>query len=786
MKLPQAHARTPLATSLVLLLCAPLALAFGPQDVLKDLKSKDPAKREAAVRHVAEQGGDSAEKQLLAALKDDDWLVLLAAIDGLGGHGTRNAVKPLLELAYEAPFRLARERAAAALAKCAPKEAAEALEADLRGKNGPVALPALAALAAAGARPESTERLERWLKDEATPIRVAAARAAVLCAAPEQRGAALTQLFATGDLAMCAAALEALTLQATPDDLVALAPILARAELAPVLERRAEAAAVAALAGAADEGARAELFRGKLLTALTPGAGADLGAGHGARLARIIAALGARVPRAEAEGWLARFGASKEVSIRAAAAKALLAVGGDTARASALKGLTADGDGRVRAQHTRTAIALGAATTPDGEAALIQATADADVRVREAAVVGLGREGASAVAVGALVQATKDKDWELAVTATVALGRTRADLALRELAALTKHTDWRLRGAAAMGLFHLAKVEAIAPLLTLLSDPNPCVVATADRALALHAGREGEQIEPKKWSEWWQENADKVRFQTPDEARARREKYGYSVPDRDIYRGLDVFVVPGRGDLMENVLARLEIEHRTVQAGQLGDGGLHPFAILVAGCTGELEQRDLDVVRWFVRSGGALFTSCWALTYTVDASFKGLVTKFPSPGEVLDRVSATPVALGSPYLTGVFDGGVVPIYELQGAHLIEVLDPERVEVLVDSPEAALRHGSGDLAAWFRAGYGVVLDSVNHFDLQGLELATDLKESAELQGYAVDHMGLSLQRLREIADEKWWKSRSKAAQEIDDLSAFRILTNFVREKRINGT
>lgn len=107
-------------------------------------------------------------------------------------------------------------------------------------------------------------------------------------------------------------------------------------------------------------------------------------------------------------------------------------------------------------------------------------------------------------------------------------------------------------------------------------------------------------------------------------------------------------------------------------------------------------------------------------------------------------------------------------------------------MLIDSPEAALRHGSGDLAAWFRAGHGVVLDSVNHFDLQGLELAMDLKEPEQLKAYAVDHMGLSLERLRAVGDEKWWRSRSKAAQEIDDLSAFRILTNFVREKRINGT
>ena len=49
---------------------------------------------------------------------------------------------------------------------------------------------------------------------------------------------------------------------------------------------------------------------------------------------------------------------------------------------------------------------------------------------------------------------------------------------------------------------------------------------------------------------------------------------------------------------------------------------------------------------------------------------------------------------------------------LEAASLIQVLDPERVEVLLDSPSAAARHGTGDLAAWFRVGHGTVLDTAN--------------------------------------------------------------------------
>lgn len=771
LRLSCASTRRSAALSLLVL------VSFAPQDVEKELRSKDAAVREAAVRKATEEGGERAERRLLAALKDEDGLVLLAALDGLAEHGAKDALKPLLKVATEGPFRQARERAATALARCAPEAAAEALYGDLKGKDAPRALSALTALATAGARPKEVARLEKWLTHEELAVRVDAARAWIVCAPSGGRGPGLQRVLESGDLAQKAAGLEALAATGVDSDLELVAPLLMKEGLQPVLERRALAAARAALATMSDTAARAKRLERALLEPSRASAEGRT------RLARLVGSMGTELPRDAARALLEQLVGDESPAVRAAAAKALGDVGGDAA--PVLSGFS-DGDPRVRATFVHAAARLGAATSEEGVTAFVAALRDDDRRVREAAVLALGIDGAPAAAVQALGAALADREWEIGVTAAVSLGRTRADAAIEALVKLTKHDDWRLRGAAAMGLYHVARPEIVEPLIGLVDDVHACVAATAKRALAGHAGRANDELDRKGLAAWWKENLPRVRFRTPDEVRAQRDKYGYAVSDREIYQGLDVMVVPGRGDLMESVLQRLSIEHRTIQAGQLGADGVHPFGILVAGCTGELEARDLDVVRWYVRTGGALFTSCWALTYTVDASFPGLVTKFPSPGEVLDRVQGTPVALASPYLTGVFDGGVVPIYELQGAHLIQVLDPERVEVLVDSPETALRHGSGDLAAWFRAGHGVVLDSVNHFDLQGLALATHLKEPEELMGYAVDHMGLSLQKLRDVREEKWWKSRAKAAKEVDDLSAFRILTNFVREKRMNGT
>ena len=164
--------------------------------------------------------------------------------------------------------------------------------------------------------------------------------------------------------------------------------------------------------------------------------------------------------------------------------------------------------------------------------------------------------------------------------------------------------------------------------------------------------------------------------------------------------------------------------------------------------------------------------------------YPGVLKKYET-GEVLDTVSADNCAQDSPYLEGVFAPGVRPLYSLVGAHLIEVVDHERAEVLIDSPECAERWGIGDLAAWFPAGHGVVIDSVNHFDEQGLTNATGLKGAEAIQAYAVDHMGLSYEELRAKKKEKFWKSAAKAGREVMDLSVFKLVTNFVRLKRLYG-
>ena len=58
------------------------------------------------------------------------------------------------------------------------------------------------------------------------------------------------------------------------------------------------------------------------------------------------------------------------------------------------------------------------------------------------------------------------------------------------------------------------------------------------------------------------------------------------------------------------------------RSGQVPDSGLHPFAIFVANCTGEITPKDAERLAWFVRVGGYLFGSCWALSETIEQVYK--------------------------------------------------------------------------------------------------------------------------------------------------------------------
>ena len=763
-----------------------LAPALLRADPARGLKSKDVLERLAAVDALLSEGGEEAETLLLKALDDRDWEVRERAAHALRERGGPKAIDALVKAALIGPVRRVRRASADALARLDADRAAADIA---RRAGGPTIVPALEALARIApfidaAREDTGRSVRRCLASPEVEVLRAGASALAIFRGAERREV-LEMLLDHAQPSVRCAALDAALRHPSPDDLAALIGLLNRPDQPDVVERRV-VAALHALVATAERGEAADGLARKALfgigTAKDPSVvrrfvrlAARLGAPFGEDLSERSVSLDMLKPVMEAAL------AHEAPGPRAAAVRAALDLRDDAWIARAITLAKSDPAPVVRAHALR--VAVDARGVRDDEVfALVvdRLRKDADPGVREEAAVRLGVRGIAG-ATPTLAAALEDESWEVAVCAAVSLGKTEDPEAIAPLRALRGHRDWKLRAAGVVGFGRLRHKEVIPDLIEALASKDGPSAASAYEFLRRLTPKVIDPA-PKPWREWWDENEKTYAFRDLEAEARESKKYGYATQPVRVYEDLDVIVLQSRGDHIEQLLDVLGITYRLTRGGQVPDIGVHPFAVFVSNCTGEITAKDVEQIAWFVRTGGALFCSCWALHHTAELVYPGVVRKLETRGQVLDNVIAEQCPTQSPFLDEVFDGVTRPIYVLYGAHLIEVLDPERAEVLIDSPDCADAWGDGNLACWFRAGHGVILDSANHFDLQGLEKAEGLKGSDGRRAYAMDHMGIGHEELRTLDAKGVWGSRSKAAKAARDLSAFRLITNFVREKR----
>lgn len=770
-----------------------LALACGAApavagDPAADLKSADVLVRLAAVESLRTGPGD-AEALLLQALGDPDWEVVEKAAAALGEKGGTESAKALAKLAADAPARRVRVLAARALAK-RPNWADQA-ETLTRAKSDDLAraLDVIAAVAETRESDVLAKAVERGLAARKEPTqRTAAARAIGVFPAAE-RLVRLQTLSADADSAVASAAVDAA--RAKPDDsfIPVFVEILGRPKTSECTARRARAALVEATRRRAkgDDAAKVvALSADALVKATAPdvawqfarvlGETAEIPDEHVAH-ATLIDALGPAL-------------GSGSPKVRACAAWGLGRIGGDIAAGKAAQIAKDDADARVRLIAVQSLGRLRNASD-DATFKLLcdRVVSDPDPLVREEAAVQLGRKGLAGtlptlrVPIEKTMDDKKAQNWEVAVAALVSLGKTRHEEVVPYLIETAqKAKDWKVRGAALVGLGHVRDKRAVPVLLDAVAAKDPLLKAVATEFLR-RAHPDGTKYREGDWKAWWEREGAAFRYVDREEEIRKAQKHGYAPDLTGVYEGLDVIVFQSRGDRIEELLAQLGIVHRLTRSGQVKDAGLHPLGIFVSNCTGEITRDDVDPIAWFVRTGGHFFGSCWSLNKTIELASPGCLRKYDLKGQVLADVIAEPCRPGSPFVEGVFQPLVRPIYVLEGAHLIDVVDPERAEVLMDSPWTEEKFGNGNLVAWFPLGHGVVLDSANHFELQGFAHAKT-ETSDEMIAHALDHLGLTYAEVRKIPPSSW-KNKQDAGKAAKDLSCFRFLTNFVREKRKYG-
>jgi HEAT repeat protein len=753
-------------------------IALAPFVAADDrLDSKDVAKRLAAIEAIRAEGGEAAEALLIEALGDDDWEVVHRAVEALGERGSSKAVTELVAMAIKGPVRKIRLAAAGSLKKLDAAAAAEALARRMKTKDVIAVAEALEILA----QPESADLFMKLAKDrgkDATKRLYGMRGLAALGRAEDME--LLVKAFKDPDFRVRAAAVAGLAATGEPGAASPLREGLKDPEMPAVMVRRHIAGLRTLMLGMTDEKKR------RLTGSMCARSLGMSGKGAvDARFARLLGSLGrADAPVGPVKEYLAALSGSglshSDAEVRGAAVMALARLGNVDSYERIGATAQQDSNERVRFHALRAAVQMRKAGAQ--KLMIDRLRYEKSPMVREEAAALLGRfrvkEGFNS-----LRKALEDAHWEVVVSAAISLGKLRDPQALAPLVEICSHKDWRIRGAGVAGLGWMQNHEAVDHLIAALRDKEPAVAATA-REFLRHISGEKLPISTKPWHDWWERKRKVFVFRKREEELKQAKKYGYALQPRKVYEDLDVIVLQTRrgGDNIQDLLEEYGIEHRIIRAASVEKAALHPHALFVANCPGEIVKKDVERLQWFVRAGGYMFASCWALTHTVQACFPDVVQKLHTRAQVVDTVASERCPVNSPFTAGVFDNTTIPLWELVGSHLIDVLDPERFEVLLDSPECATRWGDGNLAGWFSIGHGTVLDSANHFDMQGMR-QTRPKTEKERMAFAVDHLGYDYEELRKLRGEGVFLKQPIAVKRTRDLSIFRFITTFVRQKRL---
>ena len=179
-------------------------------------------------------------------------------------------------------------------------------------------------------------------------------------------------------------------------------------------------------------------------------------------------------------------------------------------------------------------------------------------------------------------------------------------------------------------------------------------------------------------------------------------------------------VVEGAHDRAQEVLGALGVTYQSVSAAELCGIDLPLDKPVFINCAGTLNRPDVERLRSFVRTGGTLVTTDWALTNFVQHTFPGFVEyNGRSTGDDVVTVELTEV--GKALLPDTVGANDEPRWWLESAsHPIRVLDRDNVEVLIRSDEMRKKYGEDAIVVRFKYGEGVVYHMVSHIYLQRAE------------------------------------------------------------------
>lgn len=177
----------------------------------------------------------------------------------------------------------------------------------------------------------------------------------------------------------------------------------------------------------------------------------------------------------------------------------------------------------------------------------------------------------------------------------------------------------------------------------------------------------------------------------------------------------DVIVVGGTYDHIEDVLRQAKIRHRVIAPEQVASTELLNSMIVMVDCPGTIGPKGLARLERFVRAGGLLYTTDWALTNVIERAFPGTVRH--NGGSTGDHVVPVEISETADDMMSrvLLTKGSKPQWWLEGAsYPITIVDPTRVRVIASSKAMAKQYGAGPVVVRIRWHDGEIIHVVSHF------------------------------------------------------------------------
>jgi hypothetical protein len=242
--------------------------------------------------------------------------------------------------------------------------------------------------------------------------------------------------------------------------------------------------------------------------------------------------------------------------------------------------------------------------------------------------------------------------------------------------------------------------------------------------------------------------------------------------------GKDIVVVAGSMDHIEQVLNAARIPYTMIQPDKVASYQFRANMIAMVDCPGIMPAEGVQRLEKFVRAGGLLYTTDWALKNVVEKGFPGTIAH--NGGTTGSEVVPVKIDQESGNLMSrmLLRKSSQPEWWLEGGSFpIKVLDKQRVEILAHSDEMKSRYGAAPIVVRFKWEDGEVIHVVSHFYRQ---MATNGPQVAAATGVG-GFDGLTDQDKREFAKSE--AAKGAKVGDVESSYAFqRMTSNIVTGKQ----